>query len=82
MHEKRMYSILAIKDKKEDEKEPIATPPPSPPPTNPPHTNPPSKHARAVLGAGKSVLFREVSSVQGWSYREGFHCVPVFVMKV
>ena len=31
-HQKRIYSILAIKDKKEDEKEPIATPPPPPPP--------------------------------------------------
>ena len=34
-HEKRMYSILAIK---EDEKEPIATPPPPPPPPPTHHT--------------------------------------------
>ena len=31
-------------------------------------------HARVVLGVGKGVLFREVSSVQGCPYREGFHC--------
>ena len=35
-------------------------------------------HARMVLGVGKGVLFREVSSVQGlYTYVliEGFHCV-------
>ena len=31
-------------------------------------------HARVVLGVGKGVLFREVSSVQGHPYIEGFHC--------
>ena len=30
-------------------------------------------HARVVLGVGKGVLFRELSSVQG-SGIEGFHC--------
>ena len=30
-------------------------------------------HARVLLGVGKGVLFREVSSVQG-SGIEGFHC--------
>ena len=31
-------------------------------------------HARVVLGVGKGVLFREVSSVQGCPL-EGFHCI-------
>ena len=31
-------------------------------------------HARVVLGVGKGVLFREVSSVQECPHREGFHC--------
>ena len=37
-------------------------------------------HARVVLGVGKGVLFREVSSVQGCPHRErevsSFHCCP------
>ena len=28
-----------------------------------------------ILGVGKDVLFREVSSVQEWPYREGFRCI-------
>ena len=34
-------------------------------------------HARVVLGVGKSVLFREVSSVQECPHRERerFHCI-------
>ena len=34
-------------------------------------------HARVVLGVGKGVLFREVSSVQGYPHRERerFHCI-------
>ena len=31
-------------------------------------------HARVVVGVGKGVRFREVSSVQGCPYRERFHC--------
>ena len=31
-------------------------------------------HARVVLGVGKGVLFREVSSVQECPHRERFHC--------
>ena len=31
-------------------------------------------HARVVLGVGKGVLFREVSSVQECPYDERFHC--------
>ena len=35
-------------------------------------------HARVVLGVGKGVLFREVSSVQECPHRERerFHCIP------
>ena len=32
-------------------------------------------HARVVLGVGKGVLFRAVSSVQECPHREGFHCI-------
>ena len=36
-------------------------------------------HARVVLGVGKGVLFREMSSVQECSHRERerFHCTIV-----
>ena len=33
-------------------------------------------HARVVLGVGKGVLFREVSSVQVIA-RERFHCIHI-----
>ena len=32
-------------------------------------------HARVVLGVGKRVLFKEVSSFQVCPHR-GFHCIP------
>ena len=32
-------------------------------------------HARVVLGVGKGVLFREVSSVQECPCTEWFHCI-------
>ena len=35
-------------------------------------------HARVVLGVGKGVLFREVSSVQGCPHRERERC-PHFI---
>ena len=31
--------------------------------------------ARVVIGVGKGVLFREVSSVQECPHRERFHCI-------
>ena len=38
------------------------------------------QNARVVLG--KSVLFRELSSIQGCPYREGFHCNTIAHTKV
>ena len=32
-------------------------------------------HGRVLLGVGKGILFREVSSVQGCPHRQGLHCI-------
>ena len=38
-------------------------------------------HARVVLGVGKGVLFREVSSIQGCPHRERCSTVQVLILE-
>ena len=35
-----------------------------------------------VLGVGKGVLFREVSSVHECPHREGFHCECMYIVSI